>query len=307
MAVLLPFPGQEAFGTALAAQLGARLGAFGWRRFPDGESLVTVDQQVQGEHVAILASLRGPDGLALPLRFAAATLREFGATSVGLVAPYLAYMRQDCRFESGQAVTAPLFAAFVEESFDWLVTVDPHLHRIARLDAVYRKPAVCVQAAPVIAAWIRANVSDALLIGPDSESLQWVSQIAALAGVPCQVLEKTRRGDREVSVSLPDSVAARGRQPVVIDDIISSGHTIVETVRQLARLGLAPPICVGIHAVFVEQACETILAAGAARVVTCDTISHASNGISVVRAVATACAPLLCPAALATRGPSAIT
>jgi ribose-phosphate pyrophosphokinase len=307
MAMVLPFPGQETFGAALAAQLGARQGVFRWRRFPDGESLVSVEEQVHGEHVAIVASLRGPDGMALPLRFAAATLREFGARSVGLVAPYLAYMRQDCRFESGQAVTAPLFAAFVEESFDWLVTVDPHLHRIPRLDAVYRKPAHCAHAAPAIAAWIRANAADALLIGPDSESQQWVSEIATLAGVPCQVLEKTRRGDRQVSVSLPDSAAARGRQPVVIDDIISSGHTIVETLRQLARLGLAPATCIGIHAVFADQACEAILAAGAARVVTCDTIVHPSNGISVVNAVATACLPLLLPAGSSATGPIALT
>jgi ribose-phosphate pyrophosphokinase len=293
MAVVLPFPGQEVFGAALATRLGARAGELHWRRFPDGESLVGVDTQVRGEPVAILASLRGPDEMALPLRFAAATLREFGASSVGLVAPYLAYMRQDFRFAAGQAVTAPLFAAFIEESFDWLVTVDPHLHRIPRLDAVYRKPSACVQAAPVIAAWIRANLRDALLIGPDSESQQWVEQIATLAGVPCQILEKTRRGDREVSVSLPDIAAARGRQPVVVDDIISSGHTIIETLHQLARLGLAPAICIGIHAVFADQACESILAAGAARVVTCDTIRHASNGISVVDAVAAACVPMM--------------
>jgi ribose-phosphate pyrophosphokinase len=291
---VLSFPGQESFGAALAKRLGARTGALRWRRFPDGESLVSVEPDVRGEPVAILASLRGPDELALPLRFAAATLREFGATSVGLVAPYLAYMRQDRRFDAGQAVSAPLFAAFVEESFDWLVTVDPHLHRIPRLDVVYRKPAVCVQAAPAIAAWIRANVRDALLIGPDSESGQWVSHVAALADVPFEVLEKTRHGDRDVSVSLPDAAAAaRGRQPVVVDDIMSSGHTIIETLRQLAGLGLKPAICIGIHAVFADQACERILAAGAARVVTCDTIGHASNGISVVDAVAEACAPLL--------------
>jgi ribose-phosphate pyrophosphokinase len=185
------------------------------------------------------------------------------------------------------------------------VTVDPHLHRIPRLDAVYHKPAVCVPAAPHIAAWIRANLRDALLIGPDSESRQWVSQVAALAGVPCEVLEKTRRGDRDVSVSLPDLAAARGRQPVVIDDIMSSGHTIVETLRQLARLGLAPATCIGIHAVFADQACEKILAAGAARIVTCDTIRHPSNGISVVEAVAAACMPLLgCGSFPPIRGPA---
>lgn len=293
MAVVLSYPGQEAFGRRLAAKLGAREGLFRWRRFPDGESLVWVEEQVRGEAVIILASLRGVDEMALPLSFAAQTLREFGAASVGLAAPYLAYMRQDHRFEAGQAVSAPLFARFVEQNFDWLVTVDPHLHRIPALDRIYRRPALRAQAAPCVAAWLRQNVPDALLVGPDSESHQWVSHIARLAGVPFEVLEKTRRGDRDVSVSLPDVAAARGRQPVVIDDIISSGHTVIETLKQLARLGLPPAICIAIHAVFAEDACENILAAGAARVLTCDTIEHHTNAIPVVDCVAEACAKLL--------------
>src|SRR5690606_33871912 len=121
MTVVLAYPGQEAFGAALAARLGARLGCFECHRFPVGESLVTVEEKVRDEQLAIVASLRGPDAMALPLSFATATLREFGAAGVGLVAPYLAYMRQDVRFAAGQAVSAPLFARFLEESFDWLV------------------------------------------------------------------------------------------------------------------------------------------------------------------------------------------
>lgn len=296
MTVVLAYPGQETFGAALAAQLGARPGTFECHRFPDGESLVTVDEQVRGEKVVVVASLRGPDAMALPLRFAAATLREFGAAGVGLVAPYLAYMRQDVRFAAGQAVSAPLFARFLEESFDWLVTVDPHLHRVPELGTIYHRPAVNVAAAPAVAAWIRANVRDPVLLGPDSESLQWVGRIAALAGAPFEVLEKHRRGDRDVSVSLPDPARLRGRNPVIVDDILSSGHTIVETLRGIADLGLPPALVVAIHAVCAADACEKIAAAGAARIVTCDTIVHPTNAISVVAPVAEACRPLLAPA-----------
>lgn len=293
MAVVLAFPGQEIFGAALAQHLGARTGRFDCHHFPDGESLVTVEEQVRGERVVIVASLRGVDAMALPLRFAAQTLREFGAASVGLVAPYLAYMRQDRRFDPGQAVSAPLFARFVEESFDWLVTVDPHLHRIHDLAEIFRRPAVSVAAADQVAAWIRAELRDPLLIGPDSESRQWVGRIAGLAEAPFEVLEKCRRGDLDVEVSLPDAARTRGRNPVIVDDILSSGHTIVETLRGLADLGLPPAVVIGIHAVFAGDACAKIEAAGAARIVTCDTIAHPSNAISVVGPVAEACRRLL--------------
>ena len=208
--VLIPFPDMHAMASDLAPRIQARLAPLGWRRFPDGESLVTLDPGLADADVVLLAGLRSPDAIALALRFAAETAREFGARSIGLVAPYLPYMRQDARFHAGEAVSAPIFARFLQQSVDWLVTVDPHLHRNPRLEGLFSMPTRHVAAAPAMAAWLRANVPDAILIGPDSESAQWVGDIAARAQVPYQVLAKVREGDRAVRVSLPDLTAARG-------------------------------------------------------------------------------------------------
>ena len=290
--VLLPFPLQRPIADEMAPALGARLGRLNWRRFPDGESLVAVDEALSGADVAIVASLHRPNEISIAMRFAAATAREFGARSVGLVAPYLAYMRQDTRFHPGEAVSAPLYARFLEESFDWLVTADPHLHRNLDLSALYRVPAVRVTAAPVVATWIRANVPDAVLIGPDSESAQWVADIARRAGMPWQVLHKQRHGDRDVEVSLPDIASARGRTPVIVDDIISSGHTVIEPLGHLRQLGLPAAVCVAIHAVFAEDAYARLLEAGAARVVSTDSIPHPSNAMSIAGLLADACSGL---------------
>jgi ribose-phosphate pyrophosphokinase len=291
--VLLPFPAQQAMAVSLADALSARVGALDWRRFPDGESLVAIDDQLQDADVVLLASLHEPDTIALALRFAAATAREFGARRVGLIAPYLAYMRQDTRFHRGEAVSAPLFARFLEESFDWLVTADPHLHRTAALSALYRFPAERVATAPLVADWIRTQVSDGVVIGPDSESEQWVSDVARRAGLPYQVLRKIRRGDRAVEVSLPDVAALRDRTPVIVDDIVSSGRTVIETIGHLQRLGLRAPVCVAIHAVFADDAYEQLLRAGAARVVTTDSIPHASNAIPIASLLAAASVSLM--------------
>lgn len=291
--VVLPFPAQQAMAADIATALSARVGTLDWRRFPDGESLVAIDDQLQGADVVLLASLHEPDAMALALRFAASTAREFGARRVGLIAPYLAYMRQDTRFHRGEAVSAPLFAHFLQDSFDWLVTADPHLHRTAALASLYRIPAERVATAPLLADWIRANVSDGVVIGPDSESDQWVSDVAQRAGLPYQVLRKLRRGDRDVEVSLPDVAAVRGRTPVIVDDIVSSGRTLIETVRHLQRLGLRAPVCVAIHAVFAAGAYEQLREAGAARVVSTDSIPHASNAISIAPLLAAASAPLM--------------
>lgn len=286
--LLLPLPDAHAMADALSREAGVPIGTLGWRHFPDGESLVTIDENVQGKHIALLSSLREPDAQALALRFAAATARELGARSVGLIAPYLAYMRQDRRFHPGEAISAPLFARFLEESFDWLLTVDPHLHRNPSLDVLFDIPAVNVPAAPAIADWLSRECPDALLIGPDSESAQWVAEIAERAGVPHQVLNKRRLGDRDVRISLPDPSRASGRRPVIVDDIAASGETLAEAIRQLAAQGLAAPIVIVIHAVFAGDALQRIERAGAERVLSCDTIPHPSNAITI--------APLLAPA-----------
>lgn len=285
---ILTFPDLDAQGLRLARLVGAEACPLGLHRFPDGETLVTVPPDVAGRRVALLTTLRDPDPQALPLRFAAQTLRELGAAEVGLVAPYLAYMRQDRRFVPGQAVSARLFAAFLSESLDWLVTVDPHLHRIARLDRLFTIPADRVAAAPVLADWIAAEVPDGVLLGPDDESRQWVAEVAQRAGRPHEVLHKTRRGDYDVELSLPESPALHRGTPVVLDDIASSGRTMAQAVERLVAAGTRPPVCIVIHAVFAGDAEDIILRAGAARIVSTDTIAHPTNAMSMAGPLADA-------------------
>ena len=279
--LILPLPGNEEAAQALAERNAAEVGALTVRRFPDGETYVRLGTEVRDRDVALVNSLHRPDDKLLPLAFVAETARELGSRSVGLVAPYLAYLRQDRRFQEGEGVTSRYFARLISGSVDWLVTIDPHLHRLPSLGAVYAIPSRVLHAAPYVSAWIREHVPQALLVGPDAESAQWVEAVASVAESPFVVLEKVRRGDRDVDVSVPQVDRWRERTPVLVDDIISTGRTMIETVGHLRRAGLRPPVCVGVHAVFAERAYEDLLAAGAATVVTCNTIPHPSNGIDL--------------------------
>lgn len=293
--IVLPFPDDTSLATTVATRLGARLGRLDWRYFPDGESLLAIDEDLAGADIALFCSLKQPDQKALPLRFAAETARGFGARSVGLIAPYLAYMRQDTRFHPGEAVSANVFARFLEQTVDWLVTVDPHLHRIHSLDRHFRIPATAVAAASSIADWIRHEVPRPLLIGPDSESAQWVADVAREAQAPYEVLHKVRHGDREVEVSLPRAEHLRGYTPVLVDDIVSSGRTLVATIDHLNKLGMPPPVCVVIHPIFAEDAWIALQNAGAGRIVSTDSIAHPSNAISLAAPIARAVANHLIP------------
>lgn len=291
--LVFPLPGQEALADALAQALAADRGELLVRSFPDGESYVRVLSPCSGRDVVLAASLSPPNPLVMPLVFGARGLRELGARRIVLVAPYLAYMRQDTRFQDGEVVTSAVFGDLLSGFVDGLVTVDPHLHRYRSLDQVYRVPSRVVHAAPALARWIAGNVESPLLVGPDSESGQWVSDVARRASAPHVVATKRRLGDREVEVDVPPLDAWHGRQPVVVDDIVSTGRTMVRTVRRLLEAGYPAPVCVGVHAVFAGDAFTALQRSGAAEVVTTNTIHHPSNRIDVLADVAASVTALL--------------
>jgi ribose-phosphate pyrophosphokinase len=282
--VLIAIPGNEAHARRLGERLGIDVVVPEVRHFPDGEMYVRIDRASLGGDVALVGNLE-PNTF-LQVAFLAGTARDLGAERVGLVAPYLAYMRQDARFNPGEGVTARYFAKLVSSTVDWLVTVDPHLHRLDSLDRVYSIPTTIARAAPVIARWIADEVRDPVLVGPDAESVQWVSAVADRCGAPYVILEKTRRGDRDVSISAPPQL--NGHTPVLIDDIVSTGRTMLEATRQLRAAGTSPPMCIAIHAVFADAVGDELVAAGASGIITCDTIAHASNRICVADPIAEA-------------------
>ncbi|HEY8049410.1 MAG TPA: ribose-phosphate diphosphokinase [Ramlibacter sp.] len=275
-------------GPQLAAALGCECSDLQLHRFPDGETLVRIATDVKGEAVVIAASLDRPDDKLLPLAFAADAARELGATRVVLVAPYLAYMRQDSRFHAGEAVTSRTFARLLSSTFDALVTVDPHLHRWASLAQIYAVPSRIVPSAPAIAAWIAQNVAQPLIVGPDAESEQWVAEVARLADAPYTVLEKQRRGDLDVDVHLRDALVGETGAPVLVDDIVSTGHTLVAAAQALHATGLRDPIAVGVHVLADAPELAAIRAAGVSLLVSCDTVEHPTNHITLVPELARA-------------------
>lgn len=264
----------------LCDQLGLEQGHQEFRRFPDGESYLRIHTPVSGAHCVVLADLSNPDAKYLAHLFLFETLRELGANSVGLVAPYLCYMRQDRRFRDGEAVTSRVFARSLSSHVDWLITVDPHLHRYHSLGEIYSVPTQVVQGSPALTAWLRGQ-DEILLVGPDAESEQWVSSIAQASNHPYVIGAKQRLGDRRVEVLLPDISRYRGRKAIIIDDVISSGRTIGECVRALRAQGMNAVLCAAVHGIFAEASDQYLLGTGLQSLVTTNTIPHSTNVIDV--------------------------
>jgi ribose-phosphate pyrophosphokinase len=271
----------------VAERLGTGVGAVEQRRFPDGEAYVRLGENVRGRDILIFCSLDRAEEKILPLLFAADAAREQGARRVGLVAPYLAYMRQDRVFRDGEAVSSRTFARVLSQSFDWLLTVDPHLHRYKSLDEIYTIPTVVVTASDAIATWIAAHVADPLIVGPDIESEQWVSSIASRIAAPFATFRKLRESDFGVRLDAVE-IEFGNRNPVLVDDLISSAHTMAEAVKLVREKAARAPVCIGVHALFAGGAHEVLSAAGPALIATTDTVAHPTNAISVANILADA-------------------
>lgn len=272
---------------ALAAALDCPAQQILRHRFPDGESCLTLPTPLAGD-VLLCQTLDQPNAKLVEIILAAHTARRLGAERVMLVAPYLCYMRQDMEFEPGQAISQGIIGGLLADTFDGVFTVDAHLHRIDHLkEAVHKGIACNIIASPTIAAFVAAQYPNAVLIGPDSESEQWVAQAAASVGLQYTIASKTRRGDRDVSVDLP-AFELSGRDVVIVDDIVSSAHTAIEAAKVAQARGAARVAIACTHALLAPGARELIADNGIDALWSCDSVLEASNAISLAVPLAAA-------------------
>ncbi|WP_296490243.1 ribose-phosphate diphosphokinase [Rhodoferax sp.] len=260
-------------------------------RFPDGEIKLRLPGTLPA-HVVILRSLNDPNAKLIELLLAAQTARTLGTTYLTLVAPYLAYMRQDIAFRPGEAVSQRIVGQFLAGLFDAVITVDPHLHRVTSLhEAVPIKQAIVLSGAPLLSDWIAARRQHPMFIGPDEESAQWIAMAANRHGFDHAVCRKVRHGDRAVEVTLPD-VTVRGRCTVLIDDVASTGHSVARAAELLLAAGAASVDVAVTHALFSGDALQVMQDAGIGEVWSTDCIAHASNVVSMTGTIAEALARL---------------
>jgi len=294
--IVFSLDGHLASAENLAASLSSNLlndervvvGELELRHFPDGETYLNILSNVDQQDLVVLCQLHQPNEKIIDLMLFAETAKQQGASSICLVAPYLAYMRQDKKFQAGESITSRHVAAWISERFDSIITIDPHLHRYHVLSEIYTIPNRVIHATDLIADYIRLNVNKPLVIGPDSESEQWANAVAERAGCDAIVLNKIRRGDHDVEVSLPQLENYPNYQPILIDDIISTGKTMIKAAENIVNLKGKPPICIGVHGVFSEGALSEMQAADIAQILTCNTIGHSTNAIDVTGLLAAA-------------------
>ena len=289
--MLLYFEDQAKAARALAEAAGTAHHCIEIHRFPDGEVRLRLPAQLP-ERVTVFRSLHHPNEKLVELLLAARTARTLGARHLTLVAPYLAYMRQDMAFTPGEAVSQGIVGNFLATLFDAAITVDPHLHRVATLaEAMPLADAVVLTGAAVLSDLIVRSRQRPLLVGPDEESAQWVAVAARRHGLDHAVCHKVRHGDRDVSVAL-EGVDVAGRAVVIMDDVGSTGNTLAGAARLLREGGALSIDAAVTHALFGPGALETVRAAGVDQIWSTDCIAHPTNAVSMAPLIAAALADL---------------
>jgi ribose-phosphate pyrophosphokinase len=287
-------PSSAAEANRVAARLGVPAHEMSIHRFPDGELRLSV---WPASAVSIVfASLDQPNEKLLCVLFAAESLRRNGSSRLVLVAPYLCYMRQDTAFHPGEAISQKVIGQLLSDRFDRVITVDAHLHRIKTLSDIFpRIESDNLSAMSAIASHLRQSAidPDTVIVGPDSESRPWVSELAASLGLKFTVGRKDRTGDRAVEVTLDDSSALKGRPALLVDDIVSSGGTILSCARALVAAGVTSVDAVITHALFPRQLMDDFTRADIRTVRSTTAVPHFTNAIVLDQPLADALRPEL--------------
>lgn len=255
------------------------------KRFPDGERYIRIKGKLDDEVIVVQSTGYPQDENLMELFLILKNLKSIGIEKIRVVIPYFGYGRQERRFKSGEAVSAVIIADLLQAAgADEIFCINLHEDNITEF---FQIPVHNLSAMPPIAKYIKETLENPVIIAPDKGALGFAKEIAELLGCEYDYLEKTRISP-EVVETKPKNLDVKGKEAVIIDDIISTGGTIVNAVEILKEYGATKVVVSCVHPVLVEDALLKIFAAGVDDVIATDTLRSDVSIISVAQLVADA-------------------
>ena len=255
------------------------------RKFPDGERYVRIKQDVEDGVVVVQSTGYPQDENLMELFLILKTIRNMGITDIRTVIPYFGYGRQEKSFNYGEAVSAEVVCQLIEfAGASSVYSINLHEQSICDL---FKIPAYNLSAMPAIADYVEQNVEDPVIVAPDKGALGFAQEVASILNCESDYLEKVRLSPEKVETK-PKNLDVKGRDAVIIDDIISTGGTIVNACGILKEHNANKIVVSCVHPVLVGDALLKIFAAGADDVVGSDTLKSEVSSVSVASIVADA-------------------
>ena len=261
------------------------------KQFPDGETYVRFLGEVKEEKVVVIQSLgHQPNNYLVELFLMLDALKDLKAKQVVAVLPYFAYARQDERFKPGEAISLKTMSRLIEAAgADHIFTIDSHRHRVVDQDELTKVPLNDLTAMGELANYMatKHKMTNPAVIGPDAEAGAWAKTAAAALSVDYDALEK-KRFDAETVEIKPRRLELKGRDVLIVDDIISTGNTIIKAIDVLKKNGAKDIYVACTHPLLVLNALIRIYQAGAVDVVGTDTVQSDISHVSVAPVIAKA-------------------
>jgi ribose-phosphate pyrophosphokinase len=274
--VVLTGSAHPALGSAVARELGLTLGMCRSTRFPDGEVRVEIDDhEVEGEDVVIVQPTpAGRDSL-LELLLIADACKRVGAGTVFAVVPYFGYARQDGRKQAGTPLGVRVAAQILGTGrFERIATVDPHSDVLAAsLDMAMDSLSAVPLLVEALASELPERDRNIVIVAPDAGAMRLAREYSRRLRAPVAIVHKVRTSGMEVAV---ERVAGdvRGRRPIIVDDMISTGATMVAAAQAVRSEGSSRDIVlVATHAVLTAGIVERLGGADLQRVLLTDTLA----------------------------------
>lgn len=266
-----------------------QLGSVEIKKFPDGETYVRVLTDVSDNVVVYINSLqRNVNEALVETLLTLDTLKDLGAREVIAVIPYMSYARQDARFNPGEAISIQTLAKlFKTIKVDHLITIDMHLHRITDPSSFFGTNFHNITGVRELAKYFKKShaVENAIVVGPDEEAEQWAKIMSEeLGGLEYTVLRKTRISAERVIIDV-GNVSVAGKNVIIVDDIISTGGTIVEAVKALRELGAKDILVGAVHPLLVGDAYNKLLRLKLKDLVGTNTVLSPISKVSVAPAI----------------------
>ncbi|MDH7517644.1 MAG: ribose-phosphate diphosphokinase [Candidatus Thermoplasmatota archaeon] len=259
----------------LSKELNVNLAKVVSKRFPDDELYVRIMDDISGQDVIIVQTTY-PDPNIIELFLLQNAVQEAGADKITVVLPYMGYGRQDKKFENGEPISAKALANLIGQNADRVITVDPHKEHILDFFSV---SAFSCSAVPEIAKYLKEKDVN-MVLAPDKGALDRAKQASKIIGCDFDYMEKTRIDGLTVKIK-PKNLDAKDKKAAIIDDIISTGGTMAQSIKELKKQGAKQVLVACTHGLFAGDAIKKLVSAGCNEIISTDTIKSDFSKVKI--------------------------